>query len=238
MELTSIHQGWRTRLEIETDVLIQTLLPVPVSVYTHMRGFYRYRMICVAQAMTRGLSPVLFMEEGREMAETVEKRFRRMEKYLEGLVQELEALQSELPGFGYEIRNIGMKTHEVHRNIQHLRRKTSPPGGGSDPGMTGSSVEAPRDAGEMARDLHQFLSQCKDYMSQMEEVDPSFASYRTDLRILFNQAQDRLQQYWERERQERREPFIKPLVKHDDRNQKDHYEIPPFMEITKGMGKA
>jgi hypothetical protein len=208
-----------------------------ISLYSYEK-FYRYRNFCAVQAMTWGLSPVLFMEEGREVAETVEKRFRRMEQYLEGLVQELEALQSELPGFGYEIRNIGMKTHEVQRNIQYLRRKTSPPGGGSDPRVTGSGEEASRDAREMARDLHRFLSQCKEYMGQMEEVDPSFASYRTDLRILFNQAQDRLQQYWERDGQERKEPFIQPLVKHDDRNQKDHYEIPSFMEITKGMGEA
>ncbi len=152
-------------------------------------------------------------------------------------MQELETLQSELPGFGYEIRNIGMKTHEVQRNIQHLQRKISPPGGGSNSGATGSAVEARQDAGEMARDLHQFLSQCKEYMGQMEEVDPSFASYRTDLRILFNQAQDRLQQYWEQEGQGRKEPNIKPLVKQDDRNP-EHYDIPSFMEITKGMGKA
>ncbi len=35
--------------------------------------------------MTWRLSPVLFMREGRELAETVEKRFQRMEKYLGGV---------------------------------------------------------------------------------------------------------------------------------------------------------
>lgn len=173
------------------------------------------------------------------MAETVETRFRRMEQYLEGLVQELEALQSEMPGFGYEIRNIGMKTNEVQRNIQHLRRKAGPPpGGGAEPKAQEPGGESSRDAGEMARELHQFLTQCKEYMVQMEEVDPAFASYRTDLRILMNQAQDRLQQYWERETRDRSEPFIKPLNGAEDPNQEGAYQIPPFMGMTKGLGKA
>ncbi|PTX61778.1 hypothetical protein C8P63_10630 [Melghirimyces profundicolus] len=182
------------------------------------------------------------------MADTVENRFRKMEQYVTGLLQELEALQMELPAYSYEIRNIQMKTNEVNRNMHSLYRRVGPPNGGSPERGQGREARPSREVTEMAREIHRVLTQCKEYMEEMEQADPAFASCRNDLHHLFNQAQDRLQRYWEQGEEERREHEIRSSIvnrlKQDrekgETNQagKEGYRLPSFVQMQKGFGET
>ncbi|SDC71023.1 hypothetical protein SAMN04488112_11426 [Melghirimyces thermohalophilus] len=160
------------------------------------------------------------------MAETAGGRFQKMEKYLIGLLQELQALEAEFPEYRYEIDSINMKTHEVQRNIKQLRRRMGPPK------QNEESTER-QSAGEMAREIHRVLTQCKVYMEQMEQADPSFAESRMEIDELLDRARDRLQHYWEGEKTERPSESAAPRLQEETVGP----QIPAFM-MQKRWGKA
>jgi chromosome segregation ATPase len=144
----------------------------------------------------------------------IEERFERLINLSEAMQNELHQLASELPQFEYELNNIQKKSQEVHRNINHVKRRYERYNNDK-----GHSNNEKHNVKEKSQRLHAHIQEYKKFMESMEKEDPGFKEYHQVALLLLNQVQDTLQMYWEG----------KPLLKQET----ESLNVPSFLMQSK-----